>query len=223
MIGGAEARIAGEILHLLPERAVYWQDRRMLLVADLHWGKAATFRSAGLFVPRGTTGAGLDRLDQLIDGLSVERIVFLGDLLHAREGRAPRTLARLAEWRAAHPDLELTLVRGNHDRGAGDPPDELAIECVDEPLPVGPFALSHFPRPVAGSYVLAGHIHPAVRLIGRGRQRTRLPCFWFGPDVAVLPAFGEFTGTGPVEPAPGDGVWVVAGDQVLEIESPGNS
>lgn len=218
MIGGATTEIFGETLHLLPERAVYWEERRVLLVADLHWGKAATFRSAGLFVPRGTTGAGLARLDGLIEALDIERIVFLGDLLHAREGRAPRTLARLAEWRAQHPDLPLLLVRGNHDRGAGDPPDELRIDCVEEPFRMGPFSLSHFPKPVPGSYVLAGHIHPAVRLRGRGRQRNRLPCFWFGNGVAVLPAFGEFTGTGVIEPTETDHVWVVADGEVVRVD-----
>jgi metallophosphoesterase superfamily enzyme len=65
--------------------------------------------------------------------------------------------------------------------------------------------------------VLAGHVHPAVRVGGRGRDRLRLPCFWFGPRVGVLPAFGAFTGTHTITPAPGDRVFAVADDRVLAV------
>jgi metallophosphoesterase superfamily enzyme len=68
-----------------------------------------------------------------------------------------------------------------------------------------------------GGYVLAGHIHPAARITGRANESLRLPCFWFGADAAVLPAFGAFTGTAVVDPDPGDRVCVIAGDRVLEL------
>jgi len=111
-------------------------------------------------------------------------------------------------------------VRGNHDRHAGDPPPDWRLHCVDEPWRVGPWALVHHPAPVAGAYVLAGHLHPAVRLGGRGaraQDRLRLPCFHFGPAVGVLPAFGAFTGQHVVRPAPGDRVFVVHGDAVRAL------
>ncbi|HEV2131496.1 MAG TPA: hypothetical protein VGR27_10360, partial [Longimicrobiaceae bacterium] len=132
-------------------------------------------------------------------------------------GRAPATLRTLAEWRERHPEIELLLVRGNHDRGAGDPPPELGLACFDPPLVEPPFALAHHPEPVAEEYVLAGHLHPGVRLTGSGRQRERLPCFWFRSAAAVLPAFGDFTGLADVRPQPGERVFVVAGDLVMEV------
>lgn len=209
--------VAGEKLLLLPERAAYWVAARTVLVADPHFGKAAAFRAAGLPVPRGTTSGNLRRLDSILERVPVRRILFLGDLLHAREGRAARTLGTLEKWRQDRPDLDLTLVRGNHDRQAGDPPPELRIQCVDEPLIENGLAFGHYPRPLAGAYLIGGHIHPAVRLIGRGRQRKQLPCFWFGSRAAVLPSFGDFTGSGLIESAPDDRIFVVAGDEVVEV------
>lgn len=209
--------VAGEELALCPERAMYWRRRGKLFVADPHFGKAASFRALGVPVPRGTTGDATARLDALIARLTPARIDFLGDFLHSREGRNAETFAALAAWRATHAAIEMRIVRGNHDRRAGDPPAEVGITCVDGPVLESPFALAHHPVGVAGAYVLAGHVHPCAVLVGPGRQRERLPCFWIGADVAVLPAFGEFTGCAEVAPSEGDQVWVVAGDRVVRV------
>lgn len=214
----ARVRLAGEEVVLLPERALYWPGAATLVVADLHWGKAATFRAAGIPVPGGATGADLARLDLALERTCARRLVVLGDLFHARAGRiATRTLTELRRWRGLRETLEIQLVRGNHDRHAGDPPADLRINCVDAPAFMPPFVLRHEPGDVAGGYVLAGHVHPGIVLAGPGLQRARLPCFWLGPRGAVLPAFGSFTGFGPVDPAPGDRIFVLADDEVLAL------
>jgi uncharacterized protein len=216
--GVAAVEVAGERLVLFPERLAWWERRGTLLVADPHWGKGAAFRAGGIPVPRGTTRGSLDRLDSVLERTDAGRVVFLGDFLHAREGRAPGTLQALSDWRRHHPRLELLLVRGNHDRHAGDPPGELEIDCADAPYADPPFVLAHYPDPNPAGHVLAGHLHPAVRLVGRGRQRERLPCFWLRPDVAILPSFGDFTGAADVQPDPADRVFVVAEDRVVELQ-----
>jgi DNA ligase-associated metallophosphoesterase len=215
--GEAEVEIAGERLVLLPEHALYRPSTATLMVADPHWGKAAAFRAAGLPVPGGTTSAGLERLSRALERTGARRLVVLGDLLHAREGRAPRTLEAVRSWRKRHAALEIRLVRGNHDRHAGDPPPELGIECCDPPCLDAPFVLDHHPHPSPAGYVLAGHVHPSVTLRGAGRQRKRLPCFHFGARVGLLPAFGDFTGTADVAVLPGDRVFVVADGEVIRI------
>jgi DNA ligase-associated metallophosphoesterase len=209
--------IAGEVLSLMADRSLYWPKARTLLVADPHVGKAATFRARGIFVPRGTTAGTLTRLDAALARTAATRLIFLGDLLHAREGRSPETLRVVGEWRAAQASLDVILVRGNHDRSAGDPPESLCIRCVDAPLLDGPFAFVHHPTAIDGRYVLAGHVHPAVRLSGPGRQYARLPCFWVRDTMMVLPAFGDFTGTGIIEPVEDDRVFAVAGESVVEV------
>lgn len=211
----ATVRVAGEELILLPERAVYWARERTLLVADAHIGKAAAFRAGAIPVPRGTTGGALDRLAGAISRVSAHRVVFLGDLLHAREGRDIETLRVLAAWRASIAGVHVVLVRGNHDRGAGDPPAEAGIMCHDAPLAQSPFVFAHHPAPSAEGYVLAGHLHPGAMLVGPARQYERLPCFWIGSSVMVLPAFGDFTGLADIEPGDGDAVYVVGEGQVL--------
>ena len=209
--------VAGEALTLLPEKAVYLAERQWLLIADAHLGKAVSFRRQGVPVPQGSTADNLAALSTLIARLDVRRIVFLGDLLHSAHAHSAATQAALAQWRDRHRDLDLTLVRGNHDDHAGDPPAALGFEVVDEPLRVGPWALCHHPNAQADGYVLAGHLHPCVSLQGRARERLRLPCFWFGDQVGVLPAFGEFTGMHAIEALPRDRVYALTGDGVLEV------
>lgn len=218
--GSVRLSLLGQTLCLLPERVIFWEERRSLLVADAHWGKAATFRAGGIPVPGGTTRAGLHRLTRALERTGADAIVFLGDFLHARAGRAAGTLRTLAAWREGYPRLDLLLIRGNHDREAGDPPEDLGVRCVDAPLREGPFLLAHHPTGSPSSYGIAGHLHPTVRLTGRARERQRLPCFWFAPHGLVLPAFGEFTGGANIHPASGDRIFVVAGDAVIEITAP---
>ena len=209
--------VAGEELVLLPERAVYWHRRGTLFLADTHWGKAATLRANAIPVPAGGTADDLARLTRAVEKTDCRRIVVLGDALHARAGRVPRTFEALAEWLARHRLLEFLLVRGNHDKSAGDPPAGLRILCVNAPVVDGPFVFLHQPRATQLGYALAGHLHPAAKLRGAGRQRATLPCFWFQNGVATLPAFSAFCGRYPISPVPSDRVYVIAEDEVLPV------
>jgi DNA ligase-associated metallophosphoesterase len=218
-------RLAGEDALLHPTGALYLSAQRALLVADAHFGKAVSFRKLGVPVPRGTTSGTLEKLDAAIADTGAQHIVFLGDFLHSVRSHAPGTLGALHDWRARHSQLQLTLIRGNHDDRAGDPPASLGFTVVDEPLRLGPFALCHHPRPVDGAYVLAGHWHPCISVSGRAFERLRLPCFWLGDDsgqlprqaVGVLPAFGAFTGMHRIAPRAGDRIFPIAGELVRAL------
>jgi DNA ligase-associated metallophosphoesterase len=216
-VADAEITLLDERLVLLPERAVYWPARHALIVADAHFGKAASFRAHGIPVPRGTTSENLERLDAMLGRYPVRQIIFLGDFLHHRKGRADATLAALAAWRAKRAELDLLLVRGNHDGHAGDPPRDLRVKVVSEPYRLDPFVLCHEPSEAKRGFALSGHLHPAIVLRGRADERVRLPCFWFAPDYAVLPAFGSFTGSYLIQRQPGDQVFVVADEHVIPV------
>lgn len=209
--------VTGEKLTLYAERAAFWHKESALLIADPHWGKAATFRAGGIPVPSGTTNEAIRRLESLIDKTNPNKVIFLGDLLHAKPGRSKEMFGALEQWRKGHAHLDVVLVRGNHDRRAGDPPPELCFNCVDAPLRIAPFAFTHHPTSVTDAYVIAGHVHPAIRIHGRARLSERLPCFFFGKDCAILPAFGDFTGLADVDPAENDRVYAIAEDRVVLV------
>jgi DNA ligase-associated metallophosphoesterase len=211
-----ELDVAGERLQALAEAALFWPEQQTLFVADAHFGKGASFRAGGIPVPDGTTAGNLSRLDQALTRTGATRLIFLGDLLHARAGRAEQTVERVTAWRKRYQELDCLLVRGNHDRHAGDPPTEWKVGCLDAPFVQEPFVLLHEPAETEEGYVLAGHLHPAVR-VGRGKLAETLPCFLFGKRKALLPAFGEFTGTATVRPEPGDRVIILAEGEVFAL------
>lgn len=210
----------GAALWLLPQRAVGWHAARMAFVADVHFGKAATFRRAGQPVPHGTTADNLARLDDVLAVTGAEHLVFLGDFLHARSGATAALWEQLLPWRKRHAAVQMTLVRGNHDLHAGDPPPELNIANVNEPWrPVqgAEVMACHHPQTVAGATVLAGHWHPAVTLQGPARDTARVPCFAWSPGLLVLPAFGAFTGASTPSVPPTARRFPVMGQVVREL------
>lgn len=218
-----ECRWADEDWVVLAERALWWPRRRTLCIADVHLGKAAAFRAAGVPVPESATAADLARLGALVRRFDAQRLVILGDLIHARSGRIETTMSACADWRARHAALDILLIRGNHDAAAGDPPAEWNIRIENEVYADpddGVVAFAHFPEAAASAdasrRVLCGHIHPAIALHGPV-QSLRAPCMWFATSVAVLPAFGSFTGMKVVRPAPGDRVCAIGDDQVVDV------
>lgn len=213
----ATVQWANETLHLLPDHALLWPAKKTLFIADLHLGKAAAYRKLGQPVPAGSTQDNLHRLTQLITAHRPQHLVFLGDFLHAAAGRTPELMQALHHWRQQHAAQRMTLVRGNHDDRAGDPPAQLQIEVVNEPWLLGPFAACHHPQTHTTHFVLAGHDHPVVHLRGPGRDRLRLPCFVSDARQATLPAFGAFTGGHAVESRPGVVLHAVGGGRVWAV------
>jgi len=202
---------AGEPLDLFGAKAIGWSRARTLIVADVHLGKASAFRHAGLAVPEQVTTADLTLLTELLRTTAAERLVVLGDLIHARTGQSDSTLEAFHLWRAQHEQLAIDLVLGNHDRSIGSWQEAWRLKVSTE-LYDAPFVFAHSPRKVAGYYALSGHQHPAVRCAG-----MRLPCFHFSSDSGVLPAFGSFTGTHVIRPSHTDRVFVVNDGEIAEL------
>jgi uncharacterized protein len=207
----------GEQVELLAARALHWVSEHTVFVADVHLGKAAAFRAGGVPLPRGSTAADLARLSAILAQTGAQRLVVLGDFLHAAAGRVAALDATFRKWREQHAAIEMILVRGNHDDRAGDPPPDWRVSVVDEPYPMAPFLACHFPIAPRTGYALCGHVHPGVTLRGSADQSERLPCFVLGRRRAILPAFGGFTGLARAEPMAGDRLVVVAATRLFAL------
>jgi DNA ligase-associated metallophosphoesterase len=215
--GVLDTIIGGERVALLAERALCWLRERTVFVADVHLGKAATFRAGGVPLPRGSTAADLARLTRLIERTNATRLVVLGDFLHAKAGRVAALAAAFIAWRNRHPATDVILVRGNHDARAGDPPANWNVRCVDEPFALPPFLACHMTSTPPTGYALCGHLHPGVRIHGSGGDTARLPCFVIGTQRAILPAFGRFTGLAEFELNPSERIVAIAGGALFTL------
>ncbi|MFO1499358.1 MAG: ligase-associated DNA damage response endonuclease PdeM [Verrucomicrobiota bacterium] len=215
-----EFPLAGEQMLALAERALLWPRTRTLFVADVHFGKDATFREHLRWVPPGTTTDDLARLRGLLFRYAVDRLVILGDAFHSESAQEDQTFHELRTWRASL-DATVILIEGNHDRRAKAIANELNFEQPEPDFSLPPFDLRHRPTTASSKrYVLCGHLHPVVTARGLARQRLQLRCFWASSFQCVLPAFGGFTGGYPIRPAPDDRVILIADGKVLAAARP---
>lgn len=198
-----EIDVAGERLMLLPERAAYWPARRTLIVADLDWGKTELFRQLGIPLPDGALEDELDRLCSALQRTSAQRLMLLGDLSYAKAGLVPFMVEAIAQFFAHRP--------GQHTRAV-----PWRLKMVDGELREGPFAFARDPVPRPGAYTIAGRLRPMLHL-QEGAEEARLPCFWFGPQLGVLPSFSGFSQGVPLRAGLGERLYVLAGSQIIEV------
>ncbi len=204
--------IRGEKLFLLPEKAIYWEAQSLLLIADLHLGKSAHFRKNGIAVPAKAEERNWGLLHRLFKNIQPKRVNFLGDLFHSAYNKEWDVFGELIQ---KYPSIKFELTKGNHDilnPGLYKGLDiELYASLIEEP-----FIFTHEPLEAKNNfYNLAGHIHPGVKLKGKGNQKHRLACFYFGKNGGLLPAFGSFTGLATIKLKKEDQVFVVAGEEVI--------
>ncbi len=208
----------GQTLLILPEKALFWKEEKILIIADVHLGKVGHFRKAGIGIPKEMEQQDLALISDLIHEYKPLKIIFLGDLFHSDMNN---DWDWLVMWRSLFQEIDMVLVLGNHDILNDKFYKDLHFELYDT-VEMGPFLFSHEPlRPKqflnTDRYVICGHIHPGVTLKGGARQILTLPCFHFGEKQAILPAFGKFTGKVCVKNTKGDTVFGIAKNQVIRF------
>lgn len=209
---------------LLPQRALYWPAQHMLLVADLHLGKADMLRSAGIGVPQQVQHHDIARLQALVEHTAAARCLILGDLVHGHwvgDDTAQRWQALLD----LHPRTEFELVMGNHDRGWSAA--SIPVHAVHEHLQIGDVVLSHEPMPLEAQLALPapvpqlnvhGHVHSAWQLPG---DRRKWPALVYQPPYVSLPAFSAFTaGVAPTAAYAGLWVWGPDDQDIMAVREP---
>jgi len=192
-------RVQDEALLLHPEKVAYWPAKKTLLVADVHTGKEHIFGRAGVAIPGGASEDTLNLLFSLTASCKAERLLILGDFVHGYHTKNESWVAHLSCLLNKHSELSVEVIAGNHDKPASR---ELLTNLVvwtlqsrHEP----PFVFTHEPDKDSRDYVIAGHLHPEWQLSTHSKENLRAPVFWFQKHIAVLPAFGMFTGGRVIE------------------------
>ncbi|WP_299188687.1 ligase-associated DNA damage response endonuclease PdeM [uncultured Aquimarina sp.] len=175
------------ILH--PTGAMFWKEKNMLLIADLHLGKISHFRKHGSAVPQDAIIKNFEQLNTVIQTFTPSKVCFLGDLFHSFINNE---WILFSEW-VSNTKAQFLLIIGNHDIISPHKYEEIDIKLGTE-LILDNFLLSHHPEEREELFNFCGHIHPGVLLEGLGKQRLRLACFYQTENQLILPAFGEFTG-----------------------------
>lgn len=210
--------ILGQQLLLTKERTLYWEEEKCLILSDLHLGKSGHFRKSGIPIPSASNTGDMHRFISQIQYFRPERVVIVGDLFHSS---ANREADFFLKWRRDIPATQIELVMGNHDVMDDNWYADADIILHRDQLQIGRFSFLHGdkdPEENNAGFLICGHIHPAVRISGAGRQSLRLPCFHFTERKGILPAFGNFTGNYAIRPTEKDHVFVVTDEEVIRMQ-----
>jgi DNA ligase-associated metallophosphoesterase len=208
-----EIDIKGASLWLLSEKAIFWPEESLLIISDLHLGKASHFRKHGIPIPAKVHNKDLEVLETLIHRYNPSTVLFLGDLFHSSYNQGWRPFAG---WLTLQENRSFILVKGNHDILPKTIYQNSELELTHL-FRKGPFSFTHEKIIEKASYNISGHVHPCVRLNGFARQGISLPCFLFRQNHALMPAFGAFTGTHPVKVNERDRVYAVVENKVIAL------
>jgi len=213
--------INGNSFWVTPERCLFWEEENTLIVSDLHLGKSGHFRKAGIAVPSSIYKADLQRLIAQLYLFKADRLIIAGDLTHSASNKE---LDLFIKWRKDFSLLHIDLVKGNHDILQDVWYDEAGIKISEWKLLIEPFLFIHDLNAVKkltaaekARYTFTGHLHPGIRLKGKGRQTLCFPCFYFAKDHCVLPAFSRFTGTYKVEPQKNETIFAIVENKLLQL------
>ena len=207
----------GEQLILSNERAIYWEARKMLIISDLHIGKSAHFRKSGIQVPHSINLADLQRLTALMSQFNPETLLVTGDMFHNNINSDTNAFMH---WRKSFAQLKVLLIKGNHDNLKDEDYKALGIKVYQKELLAPPFRFIHDkPDEVDEYYNISGHIHPGVIIYGKAKQQLKFPCFYFGKDWAVLPAFSIFTGLKILDQKQGDRFYAITPAKIIAVKA----
>lgn len=210
-----KVEIFGEQMELLPQKAVFWGRERILFLADVHLGKVNHFRRSGIPVPPKANERNLELIIDLVNLTKPERVICLGDLFHSHYNPEWEVFGELVKHFVK---ISFELVLGNHDIMSEQQYVRKGI-VVHNALRIAPFIFTHHPLEETDNefYNLSGHLHPGVNMRGKARQSVTLPCFYFGENRGLLPAFGTFTGMARIYPKKNDRVFVIVEEKIIEI------
>ena len=193
--------------------AVFWKEKNTLLLADIHLGKVGHFRKSGIPVPRKAEGVFYEKIAILKDSLNISRVIFLGDLFH---NSLNNEWFLFDNW-VKNSGLKIILIKGNHDVIPILKFKQIGIKTYDD-LRIEKFFFTHHPVKINDCFVFSGHIHPGVRLIGKGKQIMKLPCFIYNKDQIILPSFGGFTGMHLPKLKNDEQVFVITNNEIIEVK-----
>jgi DNA ligase-associated metallophosphoesterase len=204
---------------LSPERTLFWEKQKTLIIADLHISKSGSFRKPGIWVPERILKEDLQRLVSKILAFKAEQLIILGGL---SQGRSNKELEFFKKWRTDFSLLNILVVTGNHDITETAWYDELNI-ARNKNLQIDKFSFCHNPEDIsvdslkAGRYIFCGYLHPGISIKGRGKKYLEFPCFYFRNLYAVLPSFSRYTDLTTIEPKKNEHVFAITENGLLPV------
>lgn len=175
-------------LTALGSGALWWPEKNLLVVSDLHLGKSERIaRRGGISLPPYDTRDTLNRLAADLEHCDARTVVCLGDSfddLASAESLPEEERQSVFRLQAGR---RWIWIEGNHDPG----PVNFGGTHMSE-LALAPLTFRHIARQIA-EVEISGHYHPKATVQLKGQSITR-PAFLIDSTRVIMPAYGTYTG-----------------------------
>ena len=102
-------------LQINKEGILFWLEKEIAIVSDLHLEKGSSFASTGQFIPPHDSEETLKKLLNVIDNYKVKKVILLGDTFHDKDAFHRMSSKVRFLFEELIKNYEVIFILGNHE------------------------------------------------------------------------------------------------------------
>ena len=169
------------------EGILFWFDKQIAIIADLHLEKGSSFGPSGQFLPPYDSEETLKKIFKTIKNHKIKTIILLGDTFHDKNAFDRMSEKVFILFKSLIEKYKVIFILGNHESkfeiGRINFLNEYVIDdihFIHQALPTSIFQIS-------------GHFHP-VASVKSSIKKITAKCLLHTNNHIILPSFGQYTG-----------------------------
>ena len=169
------------------EGILFWFDKKIAIIADLHLEKGSSFGPSGQFLPPYDSEETLKKILNTIKDHNIKKIILLGDTFHDKNAFNRMSKKVNILFRALIKKYEVIFILGNHESNFEIGQINFLNEYVIDDI--------HFIHEALQTSVfqISGHFHP-VATVKSNIKKITAKCLLHTNNHIILPSFGQYTG-----------------------------
>ena len=169
------------------EGILFWFDKQIAIIADLHLEKGSSFGPSGQFLPPYDSEETLNKIFKTIKNHKIKTIILLGDTFHDKNAFERMSEKVVFLFKSLIEKYEVIFILGNHESKFEIGQINFLNEYVIDDI--------HFIHEALQTSVfqISGHFHP-VASVKSSIKKITAKCLLHTNNHIILPSFGQYTG-----------------------------
>ena len=174
-------------LQICKEGVLFWLEKEIAIVSDLHLEKGSSYASSGQYIPPYDSEETLLKLLDILNNYRVKKVILLGDTFHDKDAFLRMTSKVRFLFEDFTKKYEVIFILGNHENKIKIEGIKFHQEYIVDDI--------HFLHEAIQKNInqISGHFHPVASIKVSSKKITS-KCLIHSNNHIILPSFGEFTG-----------------------------
>ena len=174
-------------LQICKEGVLFWLEKEIAIVSDLHLEKGSSYASSGQYIPPYDSEETLLKLLDILNNYRVKKVILLGDTFHDKDAFLRMTPKVRFLFEDFTKKYEVIFILGNHENKIKIEGIKFHQEYIVDDI--------HFLHEAIQKNInqISGHFHPVASIKVSSKKITG-KCLIHSNNHIILPSFGEFTG-----------------------------